>query len=245
MRRAAIALSLLAILLSGCKVKAEERQEAFYRAVLSGNPQEVYSMFHPDLVGEVDEPVLAMWMAAVKENLGEFKGLSWKDWESSSEIDAGGTTAVSGGTVEFEKGTATSRLVFRDGLVTEFSIESEALRGWYRVPDETGIYRERGKDFLERFFAGEAEGAFAMMHANLKQKVPVERLGEMIESVRAESGPSVSVVPRSEKPSVGDEVVLKIYYDVECERIETIASVKFEFVGMKGHILGFNIPDEE
>ena len=51
-------------------------QEAFFKAVGSGDATQVTAMFHPALREEVDEPVLAAWMQEVKSKLGNFTGLS-------------------------------------------------------------------------------------------------------------------------------------------------------------------------
>src|SRR6516225_963927 len=57
-------------------------QDRFFATVESGDVKQLTALFHPDLRQEVDEPVLAAWMTAVRKNLGKYRGLSLTDFHT-------------------------------------------------------------------------------------------------------------------------------------------------------------------
>src|SRR5438876_578610 len=87
-------------------------QDRFFAAVESGDVKQLTALFHPALLQEVDEPVLAAWMTAVRKNLGKHQGLSPTDFHTDIAYDNGVKTVESKGTVRFEKGTAQSQITY-------------------------------------------------------------------------------------------------------------------------------------
>ena len=69
-----LVLVVIGVVAWAFKAGAKE-QEKFFAAVYSGDPQQVLALFDPRLIEEVDEPVIAEWMNAMKETLGEPEGL--------------------------------------------------------------------------------------------------------------------------------------------------------------------------
>ena len=152
-------------------------QEKFFLAVLSGEPNQVTAMLDPSAQKEVDEPVLAAWMQAVKTNLGGFKGLSKTNFNTSVNYKDGAKITESIGTVEFEKGDANSELVFRDDRIVKFLIVSKALPDdWFKGPVSTDLYRRKGKEFLTYVLENEPQKAFDMMHEALQTELPLDAL---------------------------------------------------------------------
>ena len=216
-------------------------QEKFFTAILSGEPKQVTALFGPSLREEVDEPVLAAWMAEVKAQLGSWKGLSATHFNTATKSEGGVQRTDTVGTVEFEKGQAHSELVWRDGQLIGFKIESEKLKDWFTGPASTELYRERGKEFLTAFLGGEPDKAFARMHESLQKLAPIEKLKTMAAGILANAGRLQSVAYSAEKAEPGDPYALTISYKVACERTSTTATAKFQFVGMKGHLVAFNV----
>ena len=219
-----------------------EMQDEFFAAVVSGDPKQVTSQFDPALVEEVDEPVLAAWMQAVTSELGRYQGLSPTDFNTSTKYADGATITESKGTVNFEKGTATSELVFRNGRLVQFSITSDQLTdGWFQGPSDSQLYRQRGERFLTHFLSDEQEPAYAMMHEALQKQVPMDTLQEMIRRATADAGRLKSLSYQSESFDTSDGERLRLRYRVACENQEMDAEVNFQFLGMKGHLMGFNV----
>ena len=221
-------------------------QEKFFRAVMSGDPQQVTAMFHPALREEVDEPVLAVWMRAAKEGLGAFQGLSKTDFSTSVEYKDGAKNTESKGKVLFEKGQAQSLLVFRDDQIVKFEIESERIgKDWFKAgPADAVLYLGRGQTFLDAFAGGRTKDAFAMMHAELQKQVPADKLQAMADQVAQAFGKVQSLKPARDEFDPTAQT-LCVYYRAECEKTPAEADVLFRFLGLKGHILGFNMKPAE
>jgi hypothetical protein len=217
-------------------------QEKFFQAVLSGDPKQVTALFHPALRDEVDEPVLAVWMKAVKDNLGAFQGLNKTDFNTSSKIEGGATIGESKGTVSFEKGQAQSELKTRDGQIVAFHVTSDKLGGdWFKGPTDTTLYRQRGKECLTYLLGDKCEDAFKMMHENLQKKVPLDQLKAMMADFTGKAGKAKTVTYQSETLEPGGTLTLKVVYKVECEKANPTGTVEFQFDGLKGHLVAFNL----
>ena len=216
-------------------------QEEFFAAVLSDDPSKVTAMFHPALNEEVDQPVLAAWMSSFKKNLGSFQGLSKTDFNTSTKYEDGQKITESSGTVNFEKGQANAELVFVDGKLAKFLVKSDKLPdNWFVGPLGTELYQKRGKEFLTHFMSNQPDQAFAMMHPALQKKLPLEKLKELVDQNCSKAGnlQAVNYVSENYDP---DERILVVRYDLECENAKAKPTVKFEFVGLKGHLIAFNL----
>jgi len=220
-------------------------QEVFFAAVLTGDARKVTALFHPALSEEVDEPVLSVWIAAVKQRLGAYSGLRKNEFSTSWAVEGDHVTAECEGAVDFEKGAAKSVVKFYDGKLVKFNVTSDKIAGpWFQGPASTELYRGRAKAFLTHFLKGEPDAAFEMMHSALQKDLPLDKLKAMIEKVTGQAGALKSVEYASEEATPGDIVNLKILCKVECEKAKTMASVRFQFVGLKGHLVAFDLSGE-
>ncbi|MFA6134082.1 MAG: hypothetical protein WC869_08720 [Phycisphaerae bacterium] len=216
-------------------------QDQFFTAVSSGEPTQVTALFAPALKDEVDEPVLSQWMAAVKANLGAYKGLSKTEFDTSSKYENGVSVTQSSGKVNFEKGQAQSELVLHDGKIVKFHVTSDKIPNiWFTGPAGTQLYQERGKVFLTDFLSNRPQEAFAMMHPALQQKMPLEQLTALVKTNSEKAGKVQSIVFKSESYDPVEDI-LKITYTLECENARATPIVKFQFAGLKGHLIAFDI----
>jgi hypothetical protein len=217
-----------------------KKQEAFFTAVLSGDPAEVIEMLHPDARDGVDAPVLAAWMAAIKDNLGELKGLSKSNFSTKVE----GATTQSEGTVNFEKGSATSLLVFVDDQIVEFSIESDDLPDdWFQGPADTTLYQQRGEKLLTLLLTGETDQGHAMLHETLQVDYPLEKMEADLAVITPQLGALKEVTYVSDEfRRAGTVQVLTVSFTVTGENGSAGAYVRFQFEGMKGHLIAFRVP---
>jgi hypothetical protein len=221
----------------------ENTQEAFFKAVGSGDTQQVMAMFHPSLRDEVDAPVLAAWMEAFNARLGAFEGLSKTDFNHSSEYVNGVKVVKSSGTVRFAKGEAKSELVLQDDKVIGFDVSSPALEsGWFRGPADIDMYKQNGRQFLQFFLDADIDKAYAMVHPALQEAVPHDQFEAMVAKVTGSAGPVQSIEYKKHTLETnGDKTVLRIFYNVECSNSSTVAAVEFQFQGLKGHLTAFDL----
>jgi len=216
-------------------------QEELFAAFGTGDVDAVMALMHPALKEEVDKPVLAAVIAGFNERLGAFEKLSSSNFNTSTEVRDGVKLTESRGEVVFEKGRATSDLGYRDGLLLRLNIESDlVVESWFRDDFDTSLYRERGKAFLEKLFGGRAEGAFAMMHKESQAKILIEKVKAEMADLGSSGGALKSVTHQSEELKLGASPTLTIRYLVEAEKGRAMSMVKFQFNGLKGHLVSFN-----
>jgi hypothetical protein len=215
-----------------------QQQDRFFQAVMSGDPNTVLVLCDPALREQIDAPVLAAWMVQVRKQLGSYKGLSKANFSTHANSNEQGSFVESKGTVNFEQGDASSELKFRNDLLVKFSIESDKMAGWFTGPTDTTLYRERGEQFIRKFFARDTKGASNMMHEQLRLNVPEEKLKTMIDDVIGGAGPLKSIEFQDAKFDA-EKQKLVVSYRVICENETLNATVSFEFIGLKGHLLGF------
>jgi hypothetical protein len=218
------------------------RQEKFFAAVTSGDAAQVLALCDPALRADIDEPILAAWMAEVQTRLGRFQGLSATDFNTSAKVTTDGSFTESKGTVNFEHGTAQSELMFRDDLLVRFSIESEQIPdGWFQGLKDTTLYQQRGEEFITRCLNGNLTGASSMMHTKLQEVVPPDKLKTMIDNVVHKAGPLQTVTFEDQQFSTTGGQTLDVRYQLKCEKADLVGNVEFRFIGLKGHLIAFNM----
>jgi hypothetical protein len=228
-----------AAMMFGGAAMAAGHQDEFFKAIGSGKADAATKLMHPALVEEVDEPVLGAWIDAINEKLGPVTeirqtGISQEASLTQRKIE---TTAA----VQFERGSANSSLTTLNGKIVAFNVESEQLGDWFRGPKGIGVYQQRGKAFIVRFFNGEIDDAHAMFHDELKKAVSKEDLARMSEQVRANAGALKSATFKDSRYSADENTqTLLVNFDIACENATGVCEIKIQFVGMKGHLLGFN-----
>lgn len=241
----AVSLALIVAIVAALMVWAfkagSQQQNAFYAAVYADSPDALLAMMDPALRTEVDAPVIAQWMAAMKANLGPIKGLKAADFSTNRRFENGKTVEESKGTVRFEKGDASSELVLVDGKLVKFNVESERLANWFTELSDTALYREQGQKCLELMFTGQGAEAHAMMHPNLQTNLPLESLVSTLNDLMPKVGALKQVTCASESFTPGDTPELSLVYDIVCESGLLKGTIDFQFVGMKGHLVGVDI----
>lgn len=245
-------LFVLVLLLCGglvywAKSVGTARQEQFFAAVNSGKAADVLPLMHPALVAEIDEPVLQAWMNEFNQRLGKFQGLSVLDFHTEARQEKNLTLLESSGTVNFEKGKAESNLTFHDDKIVRFQVNSDEMpKEWFKGPADSGLYRQRGEEFLRFALDGQPEKAFAMMHAALQDKMPLETLRSGVGKAMAEGGKLKAVTFEREEFEGGEgKESLKLFYKIQMEKAVLSGSVVFRFIGLKGHLVAFDIKPAE
>ena len=237
----AIVVGVAAMLIWG-HGKGAKIQETFYQAVLSGDPQQVRDLFHADFKDPPDPEVLAAWMAAVKEHLGAFKGLAKTKFSTKTGTSNGRTVTTSKGTVLFEKGEGDSEIQHTDDKLNFFKLTSDKLpENWFQALPDTASYEANGKTLLEELVTGKIEAARARMHENLRAKVPVEQLTKSSAHIAQGLGTLQSLTVTSRTFTPGTPAELAIEYDIAGSSGNADGYIRYQFVGWRGHVLGFNL----
>ncbi len=229
-------------LLFWAKGSGEDMQKDFFAAVGSGDANRVISLMHPAMKEDVDLPVLAVWVKAFNEGLGEFQKLSPTDFNTSSSYENGHKVAKSSGKVIFKNGDANSDLAFSDGLLVSFHVKSDKLaKDWFKGPQDTAFYRAKGLRMLKLLADNKPDEAHAMMHEALQEKLPLADLRTGTAKLLASLGEVKALAFESEKLEIGEAQELVILYRGQAANGEIEGTVTFRFIGLKGHIIAFNL----
>lgn len=237
-------VGLVGLVILGSAV-SNYRQEEFFRAVDTGDGAKVMAKFHPVLRKEVDEPLITAWAKAINEHCGKFKGLDDDTWTKSKRDDNGVTVTVTKGKVKFEKATVEADLDFAQGKIVKFFVGTKPLPAdWFKGPASTDLYRRQAEKLIRLLLANKPAEAFALMHPSLQEAMPLPKLTQVTERIAKNAGVVKVVQFKANQALQGDVFKLKILFDVECEKVKTVATVVFVFKDMKGHILAFDLTGE-
>ena len=233
-------VAALGLALASGASKAGELQKEFFDQIAAEKTDSLLAKMHPQLAAEIDPEVMSELLLAINEQLGKVTDISQTGFRIEQTSD--GTLVKSEAKVQFEKGTATSKLVTLDGQLVRFNVNSERLVNWFKVPRETGRYEQVGKRFLEQWLGGQTENAWNMFHPNLKKVITEENLQSMHEIVSTKFGSPKSITATGTRIGENKNApTLLIDYTVVCEDAELAGEIEIQFEGMKGHLLGFKM----
>ena len=246
MNKGALAIIAVLILLcpmGGCPSPEEQSpEERFVRAVAAGEPEAVMSMLDARVRGDVDEPILAAWMEAIRQYLGMLE-----EFDSvSRDVIAGDNPnewfVRSRSRAEFRDGPADVTVDLLAGNIIGFSIDSPLVpEDWFQGPENTDFYRRRGRDLLTYIVTDFPRRAYPLLGEGFKQTVAVERLSVATATEPITRGALNSITYASESfGRTGGGVYLTIYYDLVCEKGTSRGSVRYRFVDLKAHIVKFD-----
>ncbi|MBX3440520.1 MAG: hypothetical protein KF861_23725 [Planctomycetaceae bacterium] len=217
-----------------------DMQDDFFRAIQSGEIKQTIDHMRPELVKEIDQPVFQAWMNAINERLGGMQSIKPTGLEIKQTPN--GTMRTTSAMITFDKGTASSSLTTLGGKLIAFNITSDQLGDdWFQGPTSTDLYQQLGRTFIERFLKGETDEAYAMCHEALQEVIDRDAFQQMINIVQGESGALKSVTFRESKMDIteDDGQNLMLNFDIVSEKGTATCEIKVQFVGMKGHLLGF------
>ncbi|MCA9073761.1 MAG: hypothetical protein KDA93_01920 [Planctomycetaceae bacterium] len=239
MKTTRIALAFTFILGTCCSVQAGT-QDDFFRALNSGQVKQLTQQMRPELLEQVDAPVLEAWMTAMNERLGRVRSIEQTSITNENKL----TTQIESteATVEFERGTATSTMQTADGKLIKFNVVSEQLGDdWFKGPTDTKIYEELGKTFINRFMKGQTDDAYAMCHPALQEVVDAEAFAGMVQQIQGAAGSLQQLTFKESRVDISEDAqYLLLYYDIKSEKATGTCEIKIQFVGLKGHLLGFD-----
>lgn len=256
----AFLLATPAVAADNASKEALDVQQKFFQAIQSGNPDKVLEHLHQDLLAALDRPVLHAWMTAVKEHLGDVKGISQKGLRGTYKFDKQVSQSEKGeksekqvrvlnaaARVVFTKGTAQSELWVHEGKIIRFEVTSDKIPdNWIKDIQDTEMYRAEGAAFLKVLLEGEHEMAYDLQHETLQKVMTLEKLKAIGVDAKANVGKVKTVTWKSERFDIQPEKYkLRIRYKVVCEKESTDAVVDFQFLKMEARIVAFDLTGKE
>ena len=216
---------------------ARDVQREFLDAFESQDPHRLMAMMSPELRARIDPPILAALMQTTREKLGRITDVTQTRFNVRANSQ---TLKESTATLTFEKGTGTSDIQLVDDKLTFFEIKSPQLADWFSGPKTTEFYEKIGEDFLRNLMANKSDAAWEMCHDALKDTLSRKDFARMCVKAAEQSNGAISMDVTEATMEQSD--VLRIKYDIETQKAGTMkGSIKIEFVGMRGHLLGFNL----
>ncbi len=222
--------------------KGEETQAGFFRAVQSGDVQQVLDRFHPEMLELVDPAPLKVWMDALSEHLGEFKELSGSNFSTSTHTEGGRTLVKSEGTVIFAKGEARSILHLVDDKVIKFELTADKLPNpWMTRSPVAGPYIARATTFMRHLIQGQVAEARALMHEALRAEISEQDLEQGLAALRDQLGDGPSIEAGAPEFSATGTPTLRLPFTVKGSESTAEGHVTFQFTPWKGHMIAFRL----
>ncbi len=236
-----IGLALLAAVLVTANRAGENAQRPFFEAIATGDSSQVMALMAPSLHREVDEPALAAWMTAINQRLGKYEGIARLNFKTSCRYEKGVSTIRSVATVRFEKGSAQSEIVYADGKIVGFDVDSSALTpGWFKGPAKLTSYHEKAQKFFVDFAAGNAKNVQTQMHESLISNVSNGKLEKMFKGVKDLAG-DIDSVDALDAIYDSDEESVQVILKVHGEKTDLDAVATYRFFGLKSQLIQFNM----
>jgi len=225
--------------------RGESVQEDFFAAVLGGDPTGVKALLSPEIADQVDVPYLQAWMEAVKLHLGAFKGLAATNFKTSVSTENGHEVVVSEGTVDFERGSAQSKLRLVDGKIVAFHVAAPGRMpdNWFTRLDDASLYEQRATAFLRNLLEGKADAALAMMHEDLRAKFEPEKLASALADLGARYGKVAGLRVAGTEFKAGPRPAVVVRIAVDGANEDGVGVVHFGFVEMRGVVIEFHMPE--
>lgn len=103
----------------------------FFTAMDSGRADEVLALCDPALQARLDQPALAAWLAAAKQNLGALKTVTEEEPKEARQAGGPAQQRRAGrlicGTGWFERGSVYAELHHKNGRLTDLVVRCEEL----------------------------------------------------------------------------------------------------------------------
>tara|TARA_R110002049_G_scaffold2750_8_gene22238 strand:+ start:182559 stop:183323 length:765 start_codon:yes stop_codon:yes gene_type:complete len=248
---AATALLVLGICSVGALLAAGYRQShqlqtPVFKAIADEDVDGFLNLCDPSVRQEIDPPMLATWMHALNDSLGECRFQPAGAFSVNFEKQPNRTIVKTKGGMQFANGIAQSDLVFLNGKIVSFSIDSDALaRDWFHGPADTTFYRENGEVVIGTLLKRRLDELKPMMHPSLLEAADDDTLKHICDLGDAWAGNVTSIAATGADFQQGENQQLVVSLNVAGEKGNVDATVTYTFDGLKGHLTAFNIQPSE
>lgn len=215
---------------------------AFFKAIGKNDHNAAMAEIHSSIQKNVDPPVFKAWVNAIQGVLGEYKSAD-NDFDYKVAYNKGNKLRTGQGKLLFEKGKADAEFRCYGGELAAFKLKTELLPdGWFKGPQEDPFYKDKAAGFLKSLTGQQPAAAFELMHPSLREKISVEQFQKGFGKFTAAHGAVKSIKYTGEKYDDTKGQILVVEFGTEFGNGgKSVASVVFRFIGLKGHILAFDI----
>lgn len=225
------------------RMTGQQLQEAFESAIQSRKADNVLRMLTNEIRSEIDEPVMQRLLEQINTNLGP--AVSRTQTGLRSIVNEHRHIIESVAEVTFENGDATIELSSVDGNLSGFNISSKKLINWLDRPSSNTLYERMGSDFIRTLMLGNVDTAFEMMYPILQKQLGRDDFAAMAEVTRgtidADNDLRIAVNNSRMLETKPDSApTMLIDFDLRNGDVIGTCEIKIQFVGMRGHLLGFH-----
>ncbi len=216
-----------------------DAETKFYRSISLGDADAAYQQMHPALQELIDLPVLEAWSIAVRDTLGSYQSKTQSEFKRTQQLT--GVMIDIESELVFEHGSATASMSFFDGQMVAFNVQSDQLTNWFEGPTRLDPYTKTAEAFIAAFLRKDGDQARSLMHDALKKLFVENELESMMQNVAENSGALKESQLKSHRMSLeNDRQALYLVYGIDCENATGECEIEIQFIGMKGHLIGFN-----
>ena len=234
------------ILLAAAYQGNHKLQMPVFKAIAEEDTDGFLALCDPRLRDEIDPPLLLSWMSAMNESLGQCRFEPVGAFNINVEKTPGETITKSSGGIQFEKGTASSKLVFLNNKIIQFSIDSDRLPGdWFNGPAETSFYQQHSEVVIRALLDRRLDELKVMLHPALIEAAPDSKLNEICDLGDGWAGNVTSVTATEANFHRHANEQLVVDLTVTSDKGVVDATVTFTFDGLKGHVTAFNVQPAE
>lgn len=196
----------------------------------------------------IDPPVLGLVLTAIHELLGEVAPYDAKQSTTKRVALEGATRLDHSGTFAFDKGEAKVLLQVIDNRIVGLSVNSEELNvlgKWLfeklgtDPPTAKALaeyLKPQSTRYLKLILDGDDDGAFAMFHPLVQKQLDKDQVSQFFLRMREKYGDFKSLELESQRLEVnerGEDGELSYDYTVKGSQGDFLATVTFQFLGMK------------
>ncbi|MFT5524964.1 MAG: hypothetical protein ACI9HK_002928 [Pirellulaceae bacterium] len=230
---------------SAAQIEKAKPQDKFFRAIETGNTKFVLDLLDPELREKLDDPVVDAWVAVLKKDLGDYKGLSWTDFKTSVNYVDGKKIQEARGMFLFENDKVDAEFTYRDGKLVKFNVHPRTIgKTWSHRPSTTKLYEERAISFVKELANGDVDAAFGLMHESLQKQMSLEQLKGVRRLVDQKVGRLKAAKIERVEVEIDKTYKLTIFLELDFENVKQFGTVGFQFTNLRGYLTSFNLAAE-
>ncbi|EKD82440.1 MAG: hypothetical protein ACD_39C01297G0003, partial [uncultured bacterium] len=183
---------------------------------------------------------------------GNFDGLNMNGMSFSDKTSNGKRTQDYSGNFRFAKKEIAMEMNFLNGLLFGFlvkdtAVAQAALKEANVIPaGAEKRYVKKAEEFWQAGLSGNEAAAFALMNEAVQKQFGRESIVEMLKNVSDKNGKVVAIKFLSSRPKEPDSNKSLFFFSLDFPEAKDVpAHITFEFVGLKGHLVGFSVPSDE
>ncbi len=243
---------LFVVLLKFGQSSGEEAARTFFDHVNTEAPESFGKYMHASLLNEADPEMVSQFFKELLKQHGSFQGLNMNGMNFSDKTSGGERVQEYKGTFRFERKEIPLEISFLNGQLLAFTILDEAVaqqlvQATKKVPAGPKTkYEKQTEQFWRLCLGGQPQAAFDMLNIALQKQFGQDKFNELFNGITAKQGKVQEVKFLSWRPKEPNGSKALFFFNVDFSgQKNVLAHSTVEFVGFKGHLVGFQIPSDE